>query len=179
MPARVTVPWYIGLGGNLGEPRRTFRRAADLLTSHRQVRIQDHSALYRTAPQGGPPGQPDFLNAVLAVSTTLPPEELLGLLLAIEAECGRQRRERWGPRTLDLDLLLCGTRVIERPGLRVPHPHLHERLFVLAPLADLAAGALHPLLGRCLQELRDDLFAAGGQQVTLIEPRGWLLVLQR
>jgi 2-amino-4-hydroxy-6-hydroxymethyldihydropteridine diphosphokinase len=169
----VTVTCYIALGGNIGQPRDTFRQAARLLAGLGQA-IADHSALYQTASLGGPPGQPDFLNAALTLRTGLPARELLVQLQAIEAQCGRAPGQHWGPRPLDLDILLYGPDIISEPHLTVPHPRLHERLFVLAPLVDVAADVVHPVLGRTIREIHDQLAAAGGQRVARLEPRGWL-----
>jgi len=135
----------IALGANLGEPRRMLSWARERMTELGEVVAA--SALYRTTPVGGPEGQPDYLNAAIALRTDLEPEELLAGLLRIEREAGRERRERWGPRLLDLDLLAYGDRVLDRPGLTLPHPRLMERAFVLAPLADIAPEWPHPVTG--------------------------------
>jgi 2-amino-4-hydroxy-6-hydroxymethyldihydropteridine diphosphokinase len=141
----MTTPALIALGANLGEPRRTLTWARAKIA--RLGEIVAASSLYRTAPVGGPPGQPDYLNAALVLETDLPPEALLAGLLRIEQEAGRERRERWGPRVLDLDLLAYGTLVLDVPGLTLPHPRLMERAFVLAPLAEVAPGWRHPVTG--------------------------------
>lgn len=116
------------------------------------------SSFHETAPVG-PTAQPDFLNAAVTIETSLPPGELLGALLAIEAAHGRNRSagERWGPRTLDLDLLLYGTAVISAAGLTIPHPRLHERAFVLEPLAEIASETLIPTLGTTVRGALDML----------------------
>ena len=120
------------------------------------------SPLYRSAP-GGRPG-PDFVNAVAELRTELAPRELARALQAIEQAHGRERPYRHAPRTLDLDLLLYGQRVVDEPGLTVPHPRLHERAFVLLPLADLAPELVHPRLGR-LDAYRE---AVAGQPIELL-----------
>lgn len=136
---------FVALGANLGEPLVTLRRArADLA---RLGTLTGVSALYRTAPVGGPPGQPDYLNAAVRLQTDLPPEDLLTALHAIEARAGRVRRARWEARTLDLDLILYGSVLRDMPGLTLPHPRAWERAFVLAPLADLDPALAHPLTG--------------------------------
>ena len=128
---------YIGLGGNLGDRERTLRAALELLAAEPAVEILAVSELRETDPVGYE-RQPRFLNGVAAVETSLSPRALLDRLLAIERALGRTREgPRYGPRTLDLDLLTYGAEVVDEPGLRVPHPRLHERLFVLEPLADL------------------------------------------
>lgn len=135
---------YIGLGSNLAEPEHQLRSAVEALARLPHTRLLTVSPFYLTPPMG-PPGQPDYVNAAAALETTLPPLELLDALLAIEAAQGRTRDGvRWGPRTLDLDLLLYGDEVICHPRLTVPHPGLAERAFVLLPLADIAPGLILP-----------------------------------
>ena len=139
---------YVGLGANLGEREAAIRGAAERLGARRL------SALRETEPWGKE-DQPPFLNAVAEVETELPPRVLLDRLLALEREFGRVRDgTRWGPRTLDLDLLLYGSTRLEEPGLTVPHPHLHERLFVLEPLVELAPLLEVPGKGRVSDLLR-------------------------
>jgi 2-amino-4-hydroxy-6-hydroxymethyldihydropteridine diphosphokinase len=135
----VSVRAFVGLGGNVGDVAEAFAAAAsrmDALPGTQLLRVSRH---YRT-PAWGVAAQPDFLNAVAMLETTLSARGLLDALLAIERAHGRDRghETRWGPRTLDLDLLLYGDGVIDEPGLRVPHPHLHERAFALRPLLDIA-----------------------------------------
>ncbi|WP_104991485.1 2-amino-4-hydroxy-6-hydroxymethyldihydropteridine diphosphokinase [Deinococcus sp. NW-56] len=136
---------YVALGANLGDPLATLRWAREALA--RLGTVTGVSALYRTAPVGGPVGQPDYLNAVLQLETDLRPPDLLAGLHRLEAEAGRERRERWEARILDLDLLLCGEEVWDTPGLTLPHPRAWGRAFVLAPLADLAPELVHPGTG--------------------------------
>ena len=147
-PARACV----GLGGNVGDAAATLRAAFDALERLPCTRLLRASRLYRT-PAWGVEAQPDFVNAAALLDTTLDARELLDHLLGIERAFGRERRERWGPRTLDLDLLLYGDARIDEPGLHVPHPHLHERAFVLMPLADVAPDALVPGQGRVAELL--------------------------
>jgi 2-amino-4-hydroxy-6-hydroxymethyldihydropteridine diphosphokinase len=137
----VTVA-YVGLGSNLGDREGTIRAAVAELPGVVAV-----STLRETDPVGVTE-QPRFLNGVLELETDLSARELLDALLAVERRLGRERRERWGPRTIDLDLLLYGDEVIDADGLTVPHPRLHERRFVLEPLADLAPTLEVPGLGR-------------------------------
>lgn len=127
---------YVGLGANLGAREATLRRAVELLAASEGVSVLAVSQLRETEPVGVV-DQPPFLNGVVALETAHGPRELLDLLLAIEASLGRVREERWGPRMIDLDLLVYGDEVLDEPGLRVPHPHLHERRFALEPLAEL------------------------------------------
>jgi len=132
----------IGLGANLGHPLRVFRRVVATLGSGGDE-VVAISGVFRTFPVGGPP-QPDFLNAAVRVRSPRSPRELLDRLLALETAEGRERTERWGPRTLDLDLLwMHGVNVAE-PGLEVPHPRLAERWFALAPLVEVAPEATDP-----------------------------------
>lgn len=132
---------YIGLGSNLGDREASIREAARLIGARRL------SAVVETEPWGNEQ-QPMFLNAVAEVETELDPRPLLDRLLEVERQLGRERGGvHWGPRTIDLDLLLYGDHVIDEPGLTVPHPFLRERLFVLEPLAELAPDALVPGLG--------------------------------
>ena len=148
---------YLAFGANLGDSLATFRAARRLLAAVNGVRVDGASSLYRTEAVGGPPGQPPYLNGVLQVATELSPEELLALGLDLEARFGRERREHWGPRTLDIDLLLYDGVLCDRPELILPHPRLHRRRFVLAPLAELAADLRHPLLDCTIGELLADL----------------------
>lgn len=128
---------YVGLGGNLGDRESTIRRALVLLGERPGVEILIVSTLRETAPVGFV-DQPPFLNGAAMLETTLDPESLLAALLSVELELGRVRSgPRNGPRTIDLDLLVYGDQVVDRPGLRVPHPRLHERAFALEPLAEL------------------------------------------
>lgn len=138
----------IGLGANLGDAVGTLTRAIDVLAQHEGITLRAVSRFYRT-PAWGREDQPDFINAAALLETSLAPRALLDLLLAVEAEFGRHRveGERWGPRTLDLDLLLYGDRNVDEPGLRVPHPHLHERAFALVPLLDVLPDARIPGYG--------------------------------
>lgn len=138
----------IGLGANLGDAADTLRKAVEALDHREGINVREVSRFYRT-PAWGREDQPDFINAVALLETSLTPRALLERLLAVETEFGRHRPdgERWGPRTLDLDLLLYGDVVIDEPGLRVPHPHLHERAFALVPLLDVLPEARIPGYG--------------------------------
>ncbi|MGE6992625.1 2-amino-4-hydroxy-6-hydroxymethyldihydropteridine diphosphokinase [Pseudomonas sp. NPDC047961] len=144
---------YIGLGSNLAEPRRQLRGALDALTCIRDSQLAAVSSLYLSDPLG-PADQPRYNNAVAALDTSLSPLALLDALQAIELAQGRERKaERWGPRTLDLDILLFGNRLISEPRLTVPHYHMHARAFVLYPLAEIAPAELKLADGRTLAEL--------------------------
>jgi 2-amino-4-hydroxy-6-hydroxymethyldihydropteridine diphosphokinase len=138
---------YVGLGANLGPREETLRRAVDLLRRVAGVEVVAVSELRETEPVGVV-DQPLFVNGAVAVETTLAPRELLDALLRIERELGRVRGdERWGPRTLDLDLLVYGDVRVDEPGLCVPHPRLHQRRFALEPLAELDPALEIPGLG--------------------------------
>jgi len=144
---------YIGLGSNLGDREATIRAALDRLRAHPHIEVTAESRLIETEPVGGPPGQPAFLNGAAAVETDLAPHALLDALKQIEHALGRRPRERWGPREIDLDLLLYGDRVVETERLTVPHPRLSERRFVLGPLAEIAPDARDPVTGRTAGEM--------------------------
>jgi len=143
---------YIGLGANLGEPAVQVAEAVARLRELPEVEVLRVSRLYRTPPLG-PPGQPWYVNAVVQVKTRLTPEELLRVLLMVERRMGRERGERWGPRLIDLDLLLYNGEIIREAGLTVPHPEMHRRAFVLVPLAEIAPEAWHPVLKKTAREL--------------------------
>lgn len=143
---------FLGLGSNVGDRLRRIERAIEALGADPRVEVVARAPLYETEPWGYQ-AQRRFLNTVVEIRTALPPLELLRKLQEIEKALGRRRRERWGPREIDLDLLLYGDRVLEAEGLRVPHPHLHERAFVLVPLAELAPRVEHPRLHRTMEEL--------------------------
>lgn len=128
---------YVAFGANLGEPRAAFDFACERLGALTGTRVAARSSLYRSTPVGVA-GQPDYINAVIALDTTLAPRALLEALLAIELEGGRTRDYHQAPRTLDLDLLLHADAVIDEPGLQLPHPRMHQRAFVLRPLAEIA-----------------------------------------
>ncbi len=129
---------YIGLGSNLADPHAQVEAGLHALAALPDSRLLRRSRLYRSAPWGRT-DQPDFVNAAALVETGLAPAQLLHALLALERRAGRERdATRWGPRVLDLDVLVYGNLVLDEPGLHVPHPHLHERAFVLVPLAEIA-----------------------------------------
>lgn len=142
---------YIGMGSNLADPAEQLRCAVEALAQLPQTELIGVSAFYQS--DSLLPGQPRYTNAVAALDSTLPPLDLLDALQAIENEQGRERLERWGPRTLDLDIVLFGDRLIDEPRLKVPHYHMQERAFVLYPLAELAPADLRLADGRSLSDL--------------------------
>jgi 2-amino-4-hydroxy-6-hydroxymethyldihydropteridine diphosphokinase len=138
---------YIALGSNLKEPQQQLQAGFAALARLPNTQFIAQSSLYRSAPVGYV-NQPDFVNAVAAIRTTLAPRALLDALLAIEREHGRVREFANAPRTLDLDIALYGERVVQDPGLSIPHPRMHERAFVMVPLAEIAPDAIVPGHGR-------------------------------
>lgn len=142
---------YVGLGSNLGNRAAFLRGALAALDAEPGVRLMGVSPIYETDPVGVT-DQPPFLNQVAELETVLTPDALLTRLLAIERAFGRERRVRWGPRTLDLDLLLYGDARIATERLCVPHPRMTERAFVLVPLADMAPDLVIPGTGRCVRD---------------------------
>lgn len=138
----------LGLGGNLGDPLATIETALVELEAE-GVPIQARSAPYRTAPWGVT-DQPDFINLCALGRTELTPEALLAAVQRVEARLGRERRERWGPRVIDIDILVYGDTTLELPGLTIPHPRLTERAFVLVPLAEIAPERV--VAGRSVRE---------------------------
>jgi 2-amino-4-hydroxy-6-hydroxymethyldihydropteridine diphosphokinase len=149
---------YLGLGSNLGNRRRNL--AVALRRLEPLVRVEAVSSLYETDPLG-PQGQPTYYNAVCRGVTGLRPRGLLRHLLEVEHELGRRAGQRWGPRSIDIDLLFYDDVVLEEPELRLPHPELPERAFVLVPLAELAAGMQHPELRQTLGSLAEQADRSG------------------
>ena len=144
---------FIGIGSNEGDRLEHISRGAQTLGALSQVQLVQMATIRETTPVGGP-SQAAYLNTVVELSTTLAPGDLLRTLKQIEVEAGRRPSDvRWGPRPLDLDLLFYDDRVIHEAGLDVPHPRLHERRFVLEPLAELAPDLVHPVLKRTVQDL--------------------------
>ena len=133
----------LGLGANLGDRLATLQRAVDLLAEE-GVRTVASSRVWRTEPIGGPPGQPDYLNAVVRAETALDASEVLAAANRVEAALGRTREVRWGPRTIDIDVLLFDDEVRDDPELTIPHPRLRERAFVVLPLLDIDPDPILP-----------------------------------
>jgi len=159
---------YLGVGANLGNRKANLRMALSAMT--RMVRVEAVSALYETDPVGGPT-QPPFYNAACTIDCGLDPLPLLRFLRSIEEEVGRRPDgERMGPRPIDIDILLFGDVTLGDPQLTLPHPRLHERAFVLVPLAEIAAEIRHPVLGRTIAELAAEAESTGVQRIGEI---GW------
>lgn len=146
---------YIALGANLGPREKNIAAALNALEHTRGITVERVSNLYETEAVGGPPGQPAYVNAAARLRVTLTPERLLAVLQQIETSLGRERRERWAPRTIDLDILFYDDRVMSDDNLSIPHPLMHERRFVLEPLAEIAPNVRHPTLGLTPRELLD------------------------
>ena len=147
---------YIGIGSNLGSPKKNCDQAIDLIRNHPEISTTTQSPYYETEPVG-PKNQGWFINAVIQVQTNLEPSALLTILFDVEKEMGRIRRGKWGPRIIDLDLLFYGDRVINNETLKLPHPEVANRRFVLEPLCDIAADFIHPVLKKTMKELLSQL----------------------
>lgn len=148
-----TTTAHIALGSNLGDRAAHIAAAVDALRQTPGVRVTAVSSLIETAAVGGPTDSPAYLNGAATVDTTLSAHDLLRAMQAIEIQLGRERAVRWGPRTVDLDLLLFGSASIDTPDLVVPHPLLHDRRFVLEPLAEIAPSAVHARSGRTVAQM--------------------------
>ncbi len=150
---------FIGVGSNLGDRKETIESAQQVFSQSLGIRLIRSAPLYETEPVGGP-AQGLYLNTVWEVETSLQPREILDLVLQIESQFGRNRKEKNEPRTIDLDILFFDDEIIEEPDLVVPHPRLHERWFVLKPLWDLRADFVHPIFKKSICELLDQVNAA-------------------
>lgn len=153
---------FLALGSNLGDRLANLQGARSLLHRPPECCILAASAVYETEPVGGPEGQPPYLNAVLKVQTSMTAPCLLAAAMEVERHFGRNRKERWGARSLDVDILLYGEGVFREPDLTIPHLRLHERAFVLVPLMELAPDLTHPLLGLSVREMLDRLPSTAG-----------------
>ena len=143
----------LALGANLGNPRSQILDAWNRLTQRPGVQGECLSSFYVTKPVGGPENQPDFLNCAGLVRTELTPEQFLSEILEIESALGRVRTEYWGPRVIDIDILLFGDHVIRTDRLVIPHPRMHERRFVLDPAVEIAPEMIHPIFGKSVKSI--------------------------
>jgi 2-amino-4-hydroxy-6-hydroxymethyldihydropteridine diphosphokinase len=164
------VEIHLGLGSNLGNRAANLRMALRFLEPF--VRIEAVSSLYQTSPIGPEP-QPDFYNAVCRGRTGLAPDGLLRYLKHVEFEIGRRPGPRWGPRPIDIDILLYGEELVETPDAVIPHTALTERAFVLVPLAEISPDAVHPALRKSVAELAAGLSEETRSTVRLLEAKGW------
>ena len=153
------VKCAIALGSNLGDSKQILNQALDLLSQISGIELISHSSWYETVPVGPP--QPNYVNGCAILETKLLPEDLLQILLKIEQQFGRIRQERWGPRILDLDILLYGDLILEMPNLTIPHPRMNERAFVLVPLAEIAAHWIEPISGQTILQLSHVIDCSG------------------
>lgn len=151
---------YIGLGSNLGDREENLRRALEMMDGLPGTRVLRVSSLYRTEPVGVT-DQPEFLNLAVELETELEPKALLISLQKIEDDLGRVRQVRWGSRTIDLDIIYYGDRIVEEPKLEVPHPRANQRAFVLEPLAEIAPDLVDPVTGRSVKEMLEELDRKG------------------
>lgn len=149
----------IALGSNLGDSRQTLESALNVLSHTPGIELETRSHWYQTKAVGPP--QPDYLNGCVLLRVTLTAQELLAILLNTEAQFGRERRERWGARTLDLDILLFDDLILDTPTLQIPHPRMVDRAFVLIPLAEIAPDWVEPVSGRTIAELVQTVDCSG------------------
>ncbi len=153
---REPVRVYLGIGANLGDRKKNINSAFEALDREKDISPVRISTIYETEPECIK-NQPKFLNCAVEMSTLLPPAGLLRRLKKIEKKLGRTACELWGPRVIDLDILLYGSLIVDQPGLRVPHPRFEERIFVLLPMAEIAPDLRHPVSGKTMKELLCEL----------------------
>ena len=154
---------YLGIGSNVGDREEYIEQAIFLLEKNSHIQVVKKSSNYETEPEGGGE-QPRFLNAAVEIRTKLTPQKLLDLCQEIETALGRERDIEWGPRTIDLDILLYDDLIIADDKTNIPHPRMHERLFVLKPLKEIAPHAIHPVLEKTIETLFDERKAEVGEK---------------
>lgn len=147
---------YAGLGSNLGNKRENINRAIDRIDACEEICVMEKSSFYDTTPVGGPP-QPDYVNCVIGLETEIEPQALLKEFKKIEIELGRKPGVRWGPRVVDLDILLYEDRIVNNHNLKIPHERMHERVFVLEPLCEISPDIKHPVSGMSIFEMLENL----------------------
>jgi len=158
-PAKV----YLSLGSNVGDREEYIEQAIFLLEKNPDIQVTKRSSNYETEPEGGV-DQPPFINAAVSIITKLPAEKLLEICQEIETALGRDREMEWGPRTIDIDILLYDDQIVSEDKLQIPHPLMHERMFVLKPLKEIAPAAIHPVLEKSIEALYDERKAEGGDK---------------
>lgn len=154
---------YLCLGSNVGDREEYIEQAVFLLGKIKGVELLRRSSNYETEAVGGP-DQPQFINAAVSLRTALTPHKLIEELHTIENALGREREVEWGPRTIDIDILLFGDVILSEDELQIPHPLLHERLFVLQPLKEIAAHVIHPVLEKSIEDILEEVKAEGGHE---------------
>ncbi len=148
---------FVGLGSNLGQREKNIAAALNALQATREIEVVQVSSLYETQAEGGPDDQPNYINAVARLSTTLSPARLLAVCQHIEGSLGRKRTIHWGPRTIDLDILAYDRRICGARDLTLPHPMMHRRRFVMEPLAEISPKWVHPVLERSAEEILETI----------------------
>lgn len=154
---------YLSLGSNVGDREEYIEQAVFLLGKIKGLDVMKRSTNHETEAEGGA-DQPPFMNAALQIRTTLSPHEILDKIHEIETALGREREVEWGPRTIDIDILMYGDQILSDDRLQIPHPLMHERLFVLLPLKEIAPRAIHPMLEKTIEDMYDEKKAEGGDK---------------
>lgn len=162
---------YLGIGSNLGDRSANIKRSIRYLRSNPRISVKKISRLHETTPCGGPKNQPLYLNAAVKIETSLNPFDLLQYLKTVEKRLKRRTPVRWGSRTIDLDILFFDNLVLLHRDLSLPHPLLHKRMFVLKPLSEIAAGAMHPLFKKSVRTLLGELCRRNTERITVAKGR--------
>ncbi|MBI5400250.1 2-amino-4-hydroxy-6-hydroxymethyldihydropteridine diphosphokinase [Candidatus Saganbacteria bacterium] len=154
---------YLSLGSNVGDREEYIEQANFLLEKNPRIQVVKHSSNIETEAEGGA-NQPPFINSAVMIKTSLPPHQLLDVCQEIETTLGRERELEWGPRTIDIDILLYGDEIVSDEKLQIPHPLLHERMFVLRPLREIAPNALHPIMEKTIEALYEERKTEAGEK---------------